>query len=105
VIVIPVTFFLGPMASRRKSHRERFRRCLQVFLTQLFSHVGLCALVVAYSIGGAFLFELLEVEPIWLTNFPPTDVTSTQAERELDQRREIQRSRENCLADLWYLSG
>jgi len=47
-----------------------------VFLTQLFSHVGLCALVVAYSIGGAFLFELLEVKVIWLTNFP-TDVTHT----------------------------
>ena len=61
---------LGPMASRNKSHRERFRRCLQVFLTQLFSHVGLCALVVAYSIGGAFLFELLEVKSHLVNKFP-----------------------------------
>lgn len=30
------------------------------FISFLFSHIGICAIVVAYMIGGAFLFQKLE---------------------------------------------
>ncbi|GFU02965.1 hypothetical protein NPIL_451871 [Nephila pilipes] len=38
----------------------RCRRCCGRFTTFLFSHVGLCALVIGYSIMGAFAFRALE---------------------------------------------
>ncbi len=40
----------------------RVKSCLKMFLAQLFSHVGLCALVVGYSVMGAFIFKFLEME-------------------------------------------
>lgn len=46
------------MAGRKT--RERVRKCLQIFLAQLFSQVGLCAIVVGYSVGGAVVFQHLE---------------------------------------------
>lgn len=36
------------------------RRCCGRFFTFLFSHIGLCALVIGYSIMGAFAFRALE---------------------------------------------
>ncbi len=38
----------------------RAKTCAKIFLAQLFSHVGLCALVVGYAIMGAFIFMALE---------------------------------------------
>lgn len=38
----------------------RCRRCCGRFAAFLFSHVGLCALVVGYSVAGAFAFRALE---------------------------------------------
>ncbi|KAF8791687.1 TWiK family of potassium channels protein 7 like protein [Argiope bruennichi] len=38
----------------------RCRRCCGRFTAFLFSHVGLCALVIGYSIMGAFAFRALE---------------------------------------------
>ncbi|XP_055939368.1 potassium channel subfamily K member 4-like [Argiope bruennichi] len=38
----------------------RCRRCCGSFTAFLFSHVGLCALVIGYSIMGAFAFRALE---------------------------------------------
>ena len=37
------------------------KNCIKVFCAHLFSHVGLTALVVIYSIFGAFIFSHLEV--------------------------------------------
>ena len=41
-----------------------FERAVKLFLTYVFSHVGLCAGVVGYSIAGAFLFRWLEQQHI-----------------------------------------
>ena len=38
----------------------RVKSCMKLFFAQLFSHVGLCALVVGYAIMGAFIFAYLE---------------------------------------------
>ncbi|RUS89777.1 hypothetical protein EGW08_002480 [Elysia chlorotica] len=60
---------LPPQASLRMRHRrestmrERRRKCVSYckkFVAFLFSHIGLCSLVVAYTIMGGFLFQQLE---------------------------------------------
>ena len=38
----------------------RAKSCMKMFFAQLFSHVGLCALVIGYAIMGAFIFVYLE---------------------------------------------
>ena len=38
------------------------KSCMKMFIAHLFSHVGLCALVIGYSIMGAFVFNKLEKE-------------------------------------------
>ena len=39
---------------------ESIKSCFKLFCAHLFSHVGLCGLVVGYSIIGAFIFKYLE---------------------------------------------
>nr|KAI8738295.1 potassium channel subfamily K member 18-like [Biomphalaria glabrata] len=60
---------LLPSSSRRlrqrreSTMRERKRKCIQYckkFIAFLFSHIGLCSLVVAYTILGGFIFQSLE---------------------------------------------
>ena len=60
---------LPPQASRRMRHRrestmrERRRKCVSYckkFIAFLFSHIGLCSLVVAYTIMGGFMFQFIE---------------------------------------------
>lgn len=79
----------GGMGSslRQRSLSERFRKCLRISLTFLFSQVGLMALVVAYSAAGAVLFEWLE------------------ADQEIEPRRKILRIRLDCLHRLARLSN
>ena len=36
------------------------KSCMKLFIANLFSHVGLCALVIGYAIMGAFVFKKLE---------------------------------------------
>ncbi|XP_077511887.1 TWiK family of potassium channels protein 7-like isoform X2 [Amblyomma americanum] len=55
----------GGSAARRQrrlasSSAGRCRSCCRKFAAFLFSHVGLCALVVGYSVLGAFAFRALE---------------------------------------------
>jgi len=38
----------------------RVKNCLKTFLVHLFSHVGLCVLVVGYAVIGGFIFRELE---------------------------------------------
>ncbi|XP_035829631.1 uncharacterized protein LOC118479107, partial [Aplysia californica] len=60
---------LTPSTTRRLRHRrestlrERRRKCIaycKKFVAFLFSHIGLCSLVVAYTIMGGFIFRALE---------------------------------------------
>lgn len=45
---------------KRKCSPRRVKNCLRTFLAHLFSHIGLCILVVGYAIAGAAIFEQLE---------------------------------------------
>ncbi|KAG8197367.1 hypothetical protein JTE90_013493 [Oedothorax gibbosus] len=45
-----------------RPQENKCRRCCRKFTAFMFSHVGLCALVVGYSILGAFCFQALEAE-------------------------------------------
>jgi len=82
-----------PAATRNVSSRSRqcnptrVRRCLRIFFGHLFSNLGLFALVVGYVLLGALLFEFLE------------------AGYELEQRGHIQQYREDCLKELWLITG
>lgn len=52
-----------PKKVKKPSNRAapgKCRRCCGRFFTFLFSHIGLCALVIGYSIMGAFAFRALE---------------------------------------------
>jgi hypothetical protein len=74
-------------ARSRQCNPTRVRRCLRIFFGHLFSNLGLFALVVGYVLLGALLFEFLE------------------AGYELEQRGHIQRYREDCLKELWLITG
>ena len=67
--------------------KERLRQCLRVFFTFIFSHVGLCALVVGYATVGAVIFPFLE------------------SEREVEQRKDMERSRLHYLWLIWNATG
>lgn len=45
---------------RRRRQRQKCINCLKKMAAFLFSHIGLAAMVVAYSIAGGFLFKWLE---------------------------------------------
>ncbi|KAG8182788.1 hypothetical protein JTE90_018661 [Oedothorax gibbosus] len=72
--------------TRNLSKVAKCRYYCRIFLTHLFSHVGLCGLVVGYAIVGALTFESLE------------------APNEISQRSTIQGFREKCLKDLWNIT-
>lgn len=53
------------MASSRSAPRTRWQKCrryVRLVATFLFSHVGLCTLVMGYALVGAALFQWLESE-------------------------------------------
>ena len=45
---------------RRRRQRQRVSSCCKQMAAFLFSHIGLAAMVVAYSIMGGFLFRAIE---------------------------------------------
>lgn len=63
------------------------RRAAAGCLRAACSQVGLIILVVTYVLLGALLFEYLESGP------------------EVEKRSAIQRSREECLKELWAITG
>ncbi|KAH9636023.1 hypothetical protein HF086_005875 [Spodoptera exigua] len=70
--------------------RERpgfVRRATAACAKAAFSQIGLVILVVIYVLLGAVLFEYLESGP------------------EVQKRSAIQRSREECLKELWAITG
>lgn len=62
-------------------------RCVNVSLQIIFSTPGLVILVVVYSIMGAIIFPLLE------------------APHELENVVSVSNSREECLKELWTITG
>ncbi|XP_043239990.1 uncharacterized protein LOC122390781 [Amphibalanus amphitrite] len=80
---------------KRNKKCYRLRYYIKVFFTHLFSHVGLCGLVVGYSVVGAFLFESLEGQPAEPTERPTLP---------RDKRREIDDFRARCLEELWAIN-
>ncbi|XP_067125210.1 TWiK family of potassium channels protein 7-like [Centruroides vittatus] len=69
---------------KKEPHKSsRCMSCCRRFSTLLFSHVGLCALVVGYSIMGAFTFRALE------------------APHEKEKHQEVSKIREQTVKRLW----
>lgn len=66
---------------------ENSNRCVNVTLQIVFSTPGLVILVVIYSIMGALIFPLLE------------------APNELENVLSVTNSREECLKELWTITG
>ncbi|RUS72331.1 hypothetical protein EGW08_019910, partial [Elysia chlorotica] len=71
---------------RGRRAASRGRQCCKKFLTFLFSQVGMCALVVSYTIMGGFLFNWLE------------------ADNEVTQRETVQHARERSASELWNIT-
>lgn len=63
------------------------RRAVNLCLRAACSQIGLIILVVVYVLLGALLFEYLESGP------------------EVQKRTAVQRSREECLKELWAITG
>ncbi|XP_023211246.1 TWiK family of potassium channels protein 7-like [Centruroides sculpturatus] len=62
---------------------SKCRHTIQLLAGQLFSHFGLCCLVLCYCILGALVFAALE------------------STHEKDQRGKVRQFRDSCLRDLW----
>ena len=78
------------LTSRRESKvRQRQKKvisCCKKFIAFLFSHIGLCSLVVGYSIAGGFIFKDLE------------------GTHEIEKNIEMEQLRENILQNIWDLA-
>ncbi|CAK1556430.1 unnamed protein product [Leptosia nina] len=75
-------------ASLERHERPSFlRRVGTSCMKAAFSQVGLVVLVIIYVLLGALLFEYLESGP------------------NLEKRSAIQRSRDECLKELWAITG
>lgn len=73
----------------RQQHQSKCAKCCyycRIITTFIFSHVGLCALVFAYSFLGAFTFEWLE------------------AHNELRKRKEMYAVRLKVIERLWQMT-
>ena len=46
--------------NKSKCTASNVKSCFKLFCAHLFSHIGLCGLVMGYSIMGAFIFSYLE---------------------------------------------
>ena len=66
---------------------SRTKSCVKTFFAHLFSHAGLCALVVGYAVMGAFLFVHLEKD------------------NELATRQRVGDDRMNTLNELYNITG
>ncbi|OQR71577.1 potassium channel subfamily K member 18-like [Tropilaelaps mercedesae] len=71
----------------RDNHKRRGAQCCRRFTAFLFSHVGLCALVVGYAVLGAFTFRALE------------------AQHEVQRADEVQRLRDVTVDSLWEITN
>lgn len=74
------------LPNRRQRCARKCIKCCKKFLTFLFSNVGLCSAVVAYSILGGFIFQRLE------------------APNEIQKRHFVVSLRKGYANDLWVLA-
>ena len=65
----------------------KIKSCMKIFFANLFSHVGLGALVIGYSIMGAFIFGYLEQD------------------NELNTRQLVGNTRKETLDELYSITG
>eukprot|EP00095_Tigriopus_kingsejongensis_P012366 maker-scaffold190_size271632-snap-gene-0.16 protein:Tk12366 transcript:maker-scaffold190_size271632-snap-gene-0.16-mRNA-1 annotation:"hypothetical protein CLF_110752" len=77
----------GTRGRGEKCTAGKAKSCMKMFFAQLFSHVGLCALVVGYAIMGAFIFVYLEKD------------------NELNTRMKVQDTKKNTLDQLYNITG
>ncbi|KAI5718266.1 hypothetical protein M8J77_018823 [Diaphorina citri] len=73
----------GPSAGGQ----SKFKKYVRKFCNHLFSNLGLFGLVVGYVFIGAVVFEYLE------------------SKNEIDQRIVIQTRRDECVRELWHITG
>ena len=71
----------GP--TRKKKCAKKCIKCCKKFTTFLFSNIGLCSAVVAYSILGGFIFQNLE------------------APNEILKRHQVTKDRKSLASELW----
>ncbi len=78
-----------PEAGKKESKCSptKAKNCIKTFIAKLFSHVGLCALVIGYSLMGAVIFVSLEKE------------------NELATRDQVSSTRNNTLEELYNITG
>ena len=78
------------LTSRRESKvRQRQKKvinCCKKFIAFMFSHIGLCSLMVGYSIAGGFIFQKLE------------------APYEIEKNNEMENLRKTILQNIWDLA-
>ena len=74
-------------ANQSRCTAARVKTCMKMFFAQLFSHVGLCALVIGYTVMGAAIFVYLE------------------RENELMTRNQVGHSRKATLDELYNITG
>ena len=72
---------------QRRKRRQKVFNCCKKGIAFLFSHIGLCGLVVAYSIMGGFLFQALE------------------GPAEVRHRSKIQGQKEMIISEVWGLAA
>lgn len=77
----------GTVGHHYQPHNQHVNRCVNVTLQIVFSTPGLVVLVVAYSVMGALIFPLLE------------------APNEIHNAVTVMHSREECLKELWTITG
>ncbi|CAH1800361.1 unnamed protein product [Owenia fusiformis] len=70
----------------RRRRKEQAWDCCKKFTSFLFSHIGLCGLVVVYTIMGGFLFEALE------------------SPHEIKEKHKMTQSRNTSLEEIWNLA-
>lgn len=78
----------------RKCTPARVKNCLKTFLVHLFSHVGLCVLVVGYAVIGGFIFKELEHR--------------TEEEDKMEAEMadaELNETRRQHVSNLWVITG
>jgi len=63
----------------------------RTFLAHLFSHVGLCVLVVGYAVLGALVFESLE--------------SGLEIQQRLNKTRTLKKVRQKLTYHLWTITG
>ncbi|CAG7727831.1 unnamed protein product [Allacma fusca] len=80
--------------SSSKCTPRKVKNCIRIFLAHLFSHVGLCILIVSYACAGAFLFERLEADK----------ELEIRAQTNATWNQNITQFRKDCVGELWNIT-